>query len=56
MSIDPDDNKFVDCAIASNAHFLVSQDKHFKVLAEIPFPKVNVLQISSCTQKLASRS
>ncbi|MEM7655984.1 MAG: PIN domain-containing protein [Bacteroidota bacterium] len=27
---DEDDNKFVDCAITSNADFLVSHDKDFK--------------------------
>jgi len=40
---DPDDNKFVDCAIASNADYIITDDKHFKVLASIGFPKVNVL-------------
>lgn len=40
---DPDDNKFVDCAIIANADYIVSEDSHFKVLAEIPFPKVNVV-------------
>lgn len=42
---DPDDNKFVDCAIACNAKYLVSEDKHFKVLAAIPFPKVEVIGV-----------
>ncbi len=42
---DPDDNKFVDCAIACNAKYLVSEDKHFKVLATIPFPKVEVIGV-----------
>ena len=37
---DEDDNKFVDCAIASNASFIVSHDKDFKLLENIPFPKV----------------
>ncbi|MEQ8705123.1 MAG: putative toxin-antitoxin system toxin component, PIN family [Phaeodactylibacter sp.] len=39
---DADDNKFVDCAIASNADFIVSNDKHFNVLHDLSFPKVNV--------------
>ena len=32
ITADPDDNKFVDCAIAANAHYIVSNDKHFNVL------------------------
>lgn len=40
---DPDANKFVDCAIASGAAFLVSNDKHFGVLKNIPFPKVKII-------------
>lgn len=42
---DPDDNKFVDCAIVSNADFIVTEDKHFNVLKEITFPKVSILGI-----------
>ncbi len=41
--IDQDDNKFVDCAIQANADYIISNDKHFQILAEVPFPKVNVL-------------
>lgn len=40
---DPDDNKFVDCAIAANADYIVTDDKHFSILSEIDFPKVNVI-------------
>jgi len=32
---DPDDNKFVDCAFACNAHYLVSNDKDFNILKNI---------------------
>ena len=42
---DPDDDKFVDCAVAGNADFIVSHDKHYNVLKNIPFPKVNVIKI-----------
>jgi len=42
---DPDDNKFVDCYVASNAQYLISQDKGFSVLKSIPFPKVNIVRI-----------
>jgi putative PIN family toxin of toxin-antitoxin system len=43
ITADPDDNKFVDCAVAGSADYLVTDDKHFKVLKTIPFPKVEVL-------------
>ena len=42
---DPDDNKFVDCAICGRAELLVSNDKHFNVLKDIGFPHVRVLRI-----------
>ena len=42
---DADDNKFVDCAIASNAHVLITQDKHFEVLKNIEFPRVDVIGV-----------
>lgn len=40
---DEDDDKFVDCAIASNASFIVSHDKDFNVLKSIGFPKIKVV-------------
>ncbi len=40
---DPDDDKFVDCAFAGNADFLVTNDRHFNVLKTHPFPKIKVL-------------
>lgn len=42
---DVDDNKFVDCAIASKAEFIVTNDKHFNALKEMSWPKVLVLSI-----------
>ena len=42
---DPDDDKFVDCAVAGNADFIVTHDKHFNILKEIPFPKVETVTI-----------
>ena len=32
ITADPDDNKFVDCAFAAGADYLVSEDSHFRVL------------------------
>ena len=50
---DPDNNKFVDCAVAANASYLVSHDKDFKKLAQIDFPKVEVINISEFKRRLS---
>lgn len=46
IDVDQDDNKFVDCAFAANATFIVSNDKHFDVLSTISFPKINVIKMN----------
>ena len=43
ITADPDDNKFVDCAVAGNAKYVVTHDKHFKVLETVSFPKVKAI-------------
>ncbi len=45
ITADPDDNKFVDCAVAGNAHALVTEDRHFRILNELDFPQVRTLRI-----------
>ena len=45
IEADPDDNKFVDCALMGNADFIVTHDKHFNILKEIDFPKMEVIKI-----------
>ena len=47
ISTDPDDNKFVDCALNAAADFIVTNDKHFNVLKEIDFPKINIVDIET---------
>lgn len=42
---DHDDDKFVDCAFAANATYIVSNDKHYDILKEIDFPKIFVLKL-----------
>ena len=42
IKADPDDNKFVDCAITAGATYRVSNDRHFKELEHYDFPKVDV--------------
>lgn len=51
---DADDNKFVDCAIAANAHYIITNDRHFRALADIPFPKVEVLNPEQLKTLLAT--
>lgn len=51
ISNDADDNKFVDCAIATNADCLISNDKHFQVLKTIDFPKVKILKLQEFEEK-----
>lgn len=52
ITADPDDNKFVDCAFASGADYIVSEDSHFKVLDELPFPAFNVITMDEFLVKL----
>jgi len=45
ITADPDDNKFVDCAIASDARYIVTNDRHYDVLRQIQFPVVDVIAL-----------
>ena len=49
---DEDDDKFVDCAITANASFVVSHDKDFRILNEIEFPKVRVINTEEFKKEL----
>ena len=51
ITADPDDNKFVDCAFASGADYLVSEDKHFNMLSKVPFPQLNVVSLDEFMEK-----
>lgn len=46
IEADPDDNKFVDCAIAAGAMCIVSNDLHFQVLKTIGFPKIGIMTLA----------
>ena len=51
---DPDDNKFVDCAVSGNAYCIVTHDKHFNILKQTNFPKIKVCNVSNF-QKIINR-
>lgn len=46
IEADPDDNKFVDCAIAAGARCIVTNDHHYNILKTIPFPKVEIMSLA----------
>lgn len=52
IETDPDDNKFVDCAIAARAKFIVTEDHHFDVLRTIDFPKVEIIGLDEFMAEL----
>lgn len=52
ITADPDDNKFVDCAISANVKFIVSNDNHFNVLKEIEFPPLEVIHADDFLEEL----
>lgn len=43
VEADPDDNKFVDCAIAAGVQYLISNDKHLAVLKHYPYFNIQLL-------------
>jgi putative PIN family toxin of toxin-antitoxin system len=45
ITADPDDNKFVDCAIQANARYIVTNDHHYDILRQIDFPKVGIIKL-----------
>lgn len=56
IDTDYDDNKFVDCCIASGASFIVTNDHHFDILCSTPFPRVNVISINEFSNTIGSTS
>ena len=44
---DPDDNKFVDCALNAGADYIVTNDRHFNVLKSLGFPQINIINIET---------
>ena len=53
IQADKDDNKFVDCCIAANATYIVSNDRHFNILKYIYFPHVNVINAKTFSERLS---
>lgn len=49
---DADDNKFVDYALNGEADFLVTDDKHFRTLADVGFPLIKVIKTADFLEKI----
>lgn len=45
ISNDPDDNKFVDCYVAANADYLVTNDRHYRGLQRVGFPPITCVTL-----------
>lgn len=54
ITVDPDDNKFVDCAVIAAATCIVSNDRHFRELEQHPFPRVDVRSLAQFKTMLDS--
>ena len=52
IEADADDNKFVDCAIAADAEYIVTNDTHFNILKHIDWPTLNVISIKEFAKQL----
>jgi putative PIN family toxin of toxin-antitoxin system len=52
ITTDYDDNKFVDCALATNADYTVTNDRHFNQPSEHDFPTVAWLRLDAFMHKL----
>lgn len=52
IETDVDDNKFVDCAVASDAEYIVTNDAHFSILRTIGWPRVTIIDINEFTKQL----
>jgi predicted nucleic acid-binding protein len=42
----------VDCAVASNAKFIVTEDSHYDVLKNVVFPNVEIIKLDDIIQMI----
>ena len=52
ITADPDDDKFVDCAFKANAKYIVTEEHHYDVLKQTPFPRIEVVDIDEFLRTL----
>lgn len=52
IEADPDDNKFVDCAITAGARYVVTEDHHYDVIKWKDFPGLEVIGLDDFLRHL----
>ena len=52
IEADPDDNKFVDCAVAADAEYIVTNDSHFSILKHTVWPRITVIAIKEFVKQM----
>ena len=52
IAADPDDNKFVDCAVAGQAQFIITEDGHYDILKKQAFPRINIIGLDDAMRIL----
>jgi putative PIN family toxin of toxin-antitoxin system len=53
ITADPDDNKFIDCAIAAQAKYIVTEDHHYNALRDLEFPKVDIIGLDEAMRMIS---
>lgn len=54
LHLDGDDNKFVDCALNGRADFIITDDRHFRILKNIDFPNMRVLSTRQFLERVTN--
>lgn len=54
LHLDGDDNKFVDCALNGRADFIVTDDRHFRILSKVDFPSIKVIKTKEFLEYLTT--
>lgn len=52
IAADPDDNKFVDCAIVGGAKYIVTEDHHYDIIKWREFPGISIIGLDSFLETL----
>jgi uncharacterized protein len=53
---DPEDNKFVDTAVASGSDYIVTEDNHYKIVKTSDFPVVKVIKLKKFSELLRTNN